>query len=57
MNNYINVRIQAHNHQKTINSIKHNLRIIASLSDEQNTQDIDNLIYYNTNNLTNDYSL
>ncbi|MFY4789364.1 hypothetical protein ACOTWR_05505 [Aliarcobacter butzleri] len=57
MKNYINTRIQAHNHQKTINSIKHNLRIIASLSDEQNTQDIDNLIYYNTNNLTNDYSL
>lgn len=57
MKNYINTRIQAHNHQKTINSIKHNLRIIASLSDEKNTQDIDNLIYYNTNNLTNDYSL
>lgn len=33
MNNYINVRVQAHNHTKTYNSIKHNLRVIKSLSE------------------------
>ncbi len=32
MNNYINVRVQAHNHTKTFNSIKHNLRVIKSLN-------------------------
>lgn len=32
MNNYINVRVQAHNHTKTYNSIKHNLRVIKSLN-------------------------
>lgn len=79
MKNYINIRIQAHNHQKAFNSIKHNLRIIASLSDDlkqfQHTQtikeneekgiesdkdfnlDCTNYIYYNTDNLTNDYAL
>ena len=35
MNNYINVRVQAHNHTKTFNSIKHNLRVIQSLSQNQ----------------------
>lgn len=69
MNNYINVRIQAHNHQKTYNSIKHNLRIIASLSDDLTNKekgiesdkdfnvDCTNYIYYNKDNLTNDYAL
>lgn len=79
MKNYINIRIQAHNHQKAFNSIKHNLRIIASLSDDlkqfQHNQeqlenaekgiesdkdfnlDCTNYIYYNTDNLTNDYVL
>lgn len=79
MKNYINIRIQAHNHQKAFNSIKHNLRIIASLSDDlkqfQHNQeqienaekgiesdkdfnlDCTNYIYYNTDNLTNDYAL
>lgn len=69
MNNYINVRIQAHNHQKTYNSIKHNLRIIASLSDDLTNEekgiesdkdfnvDCTNYIYYNKDNLTNDYAL
>ncbi len=32
MNNFINVRVQAHNHTKTYNSIKHNLRVIKSLN-------------------------
>lgn len=36
MNNYINVRVQAHNHNKTFNSIKHNLRKISSQSQAQN---------------------
>ena len=35
MNNYINVRVQAHNHNKTLNSIKHNLRVIKSLSEDE----------------------
>ena len=35
MNNYINVRVQAHNHTKTYNSIKHNLRVIQSLSQKK----------------------
>lgn len=69
MKNFINVRIQAHNHQKTYNSIKHNLRIIASLSDDLTNEekgiesdkdfnvDCTNYIYYNKDNLTNDYAL
>lgn len=32
MNNYTNVRLQPHNHTKTFNSIKHNLRVIQSLN-------------------------
>ena len=35
MNNFINVRVQAHNHTKTYNSIKHNLRVIKSLSQKK----------------------
>lgn len=37
MNNYINVRVQAHNHTKTFNSIKHNLRAIGSLNQNINS--------------------
>lgn len=35
MNNFINVRVQAHNHNKTLNSIKHNLRVIKSLNEDE----------------------
>ena len=35
MNNFINVRVQEHNHTKTYNSIKHNLRVIKSLSQKK----------------------
>lgn len=38
MNNYINVRIQTTNNGKTVNDIKHNLRLVKSLS-KSNSED------------------
>lgn len=38
MNNYTNVRLQPHNHTKTFNSIKHNLRVIQSLNQNLESQ-------------------
>jgi hypothetical protein len=34
MNNYINLRLKAHNHEKTFSSIKHNIRHIKTLSEK-----------------------
>jgi len=52
MNNFINLRLKAHNHTKTFSSIKHNLRHIKTLSekddlssDRKHTQE--NYFFYN----------
>ena len=36
MNNFINVRLEAYNHNKTLNAIKHNIRHIQSKSQKLN---------------------
>jgi len=40
MNNYINVRIQTTNNSKTVNDIKHNLRLKKSLNQSKNDENI-----------------
>ncbi len=37
MNNFINVRLQAYNHTKQLNILKHNTRKIKSLSEQENS--------------------
>lgn len=38
MNNFINVRLQAYNHKKQLNLLKHNTRKIKSLSEQNNSK-------------------
>lgn len=40
MKNFINIRLQTYNQIKTKNDIKHNLRIVKSLSQENQNQNL-----------------
>jgi hypothetical protein len=50
MNNFINVRLEAYNHNKTLNAIKHNIRHIQSKSERLNFDNMSKDLEHNKNN-------
>ena len=50
MNNFINVRLEAYNHNKTLNAIKHNIRHIQSKSQKLNFDNMSKDLEHNKNN-------
>ena len=50
MNNFINVRLEAYNHNKTLNAIKHNIRHIQSKSQRLNFDNMSKDRVHNSNN-------
>ena len=50
MNNFINVRLEAYNHNKTLNAIKHNIRHIQSKSERINFDNMSKDLEHNKNN-------
>jgi hypothetical protein len=50
MNNFINVRLEAYNHNKTLNAIKHNIRHIQSKSERLNFDNMSKDRIHNSNN-------
>ena len=50
MNNFINVRLEAYNHNKTLNAIKHNIRHIQSKSQKLNFDNMSTDRVHNNSN-------
>ena len=50
MNNFINVRLEAYNHNKTLNAIKHNIRHIQSKSERLNFDNMSKDRIHNNSN-------
>lgn len=50
MNNFINVRLEAYNHNKTLNAIKHNIRHIQSKSQRLNFDNMSKDRVHNNSN-------
>lgn len=50
MNNFINVRLEAYNHNKTLNAIKHNIRHIQSKSQRLNFDNMSKDLEHNKSN-------